>query len=177
MGKEVKDRSREIDWPLPGIYVILIALAAFAVSKDFSPPIQKWEEWIQFNRNIIIAVLVLYVPVVGYGWPFHPRCSLSFRFQHRYDFRGTIRIYENPCGRLSIGKIKVLKEKWGVARWKYFCKGCNPQKPYFQYVLRSRYEEVFINSVREFLLVEKDGGEEDERDHHDNADPPDIKIS
>lgn len=173
MRKEVRRDYRETSFPFPEIVVFLIGIAALFVY-PLAPSSKQWNDWVYFHFLLVAGIFILSTPVIIFDWPFHPRCSLSYRVNHREIF-GKIWPHETYCGRPSIGKVKVVVEKGGKAECRYFCKRCDPEKPHFQNVLKSRYAEVFMRSTIKFWLVERELNE-DERKEDSDVDPPDTKI-
>lgn len=171
MEKEEKKDYKETSFPLRELFVILIAALAWLLYPALAPPPKDWDRWVLFHFLMMGAILILSLPTVCWSWPFHSRCSISYRVE-RYYFFGMLRARDLYCGRPSIGKVKVVVFKGGNASWRYFCKYCDPQRPYFLKMLRYRYAEVFERSAVRFRLVEKatEDGDRTKRDYDEDPD-------
>lgn len=166
----------ETTLPLPIIFVCILAIAAYLIRNRFAPSREMVSQWMDFHFYLILIVLLVAAPTVGWNWPLHPRCSISRRLDNKYVF-GTAVSYYLYCEHPSIGKISVVGKEESDVKWEYFCKYCDPDKFYFQEVLRGRYKEAFVSSVKRFWLVEKEKTAKSGSEQSDDLDPPDIRLS
>lgn len=163
-----RKKAIEVALGLPAFITLLVVVAAFIVSDTFSPPPARLNDRVFFNIVLVALVFVVCMPMVVFNWPLHPRCSISSRSENYRDMFGRVRVREAECGRPSIGKIKVVAWNRGVARFRYFCRRCNPEGQPFQVILRQRYPEVFYDSTVFFRFVEAE--KEDDHDDHGEDD-------
>lgn len=175
MKKEVKRDYIETSFPFPEISVFFISIVALMVY-PLAPSSKQWNDWVFFHFLLIAGILVLSAPIVILDWPFHPRCTISRKLDHRYFFGKVVSYYLND-GRPSIGRVQVVRKNDGNVVWEYFCSHCDPDKPYFRQVLCERYKEVFTSSMVIFWLVEKERDEDDRRREDHEDEPPDIRLS
>lgn len=176
MKKEVKKARIETALPLPHFYIVFVVVVALLAHPAIAPSPKQWNDWVTFNGIFIAVVFIFCLPAVILNWPFHPRCTLSRKQDHRYLFWRVVSYYWYD-GRPSIGKVQVVRKNGGNAVWEFFCAHCDPDRPYFQQVLCERYKEVLRSSMIRFWLVENDGNEDDRRGEDHEDEPPDIRLS